>query len=97
MTSQLVLIILGSFSLGLLTGVFAAAQYFSIKSESNDSPYVSLGKAGNPVTASELVEEQKPLAEFPIAGKPRRVPWAVKRRDIEQQHRTKRKRMEEWL
>lgn len=42
------------------------------------------------------VEEMKPLAEFPIAGKPRRVPWAVKRREIEQQHRTKRKRMEEW-
>lgn len=96
MTSQLVLIILGSFSLGLLWGL-ALQRYFSIKSNPKTPPTRAIGDGLPPMESLDPpVEEMKPLAEFPIAGKPRRVPWAVKRREIEQQHRTKRKRMEEW-
>lgn len=43
-------------------------------------------------------EDPKPveLVEFPVAGKPRRVPWSVRKAAIESQHRTKRRQIEEW-
>lgn len=61
-----------------------------------EDDYVAIGNAGNPVTAAELEEESKPLPEFPVTGKPRRVPWRVRKAEIEAQHRTKRRATESW-
>lgn len=34
--------------------------------------------------------------EYAVAGKPRRVPWSIRRAELEAKHRTKRKALEEW-
>lgn len=76
---------------GLIVTLALALLYFF------DPEYEDTERTGLGVDAIPAVEEPKPEPkEFPIAGKPKRIPWAVKRRELEAQKREKRRRMEDW-
>lgn len=86
--------IAGSFIAGAACGVTAlkvCQQWAQPLFEATDCE----SKGGAVCAVSEKPAEAEPKP-FAVAGKGARVPWHIKRREIEAQHRTKRQRIEEW-
>lgn len=80
------------FFLGALCGVVITVVLLSMITPEFEATVVSDG-----LPPMESLDPPVPEPkEFPIAGKPKRIPWAVKRRELEAQKREKRRRMEEW-
>lgn len=83
-------------SLGLvcafISGMIAGA-YFGIRFSGHavlralDDPKDSLAVA---------IQEYQETKPFAVAGKPRREPWSVRKRELAAKERTKRKQMEEY-